>query len=190
MEVIRTRLISIEIENYEYKDYIPYAELDKYLDLVVVSNAIKESKLDPPKQDEIIQTILVGGKRVFAILIRINCLEAIVRFIERDQLQLHPLDAKLPFSEPILIAILGETPGNSFYRKQWSFVAPLFRGDLSHRILDKPTILPFNGNRKIGEGAFGAVYEVTIDARHQVDAAGAQLPSVWNTYCKVNAFHI
>jgi serine/threonine protein kinase len=58
------------------------------------------------------------------------------------------------------------------------FIAPLFRGDLSHRILDGATILPFTVNRKIRQGAFGTVYEVIIDARHQADAAGAHLPSI------------
>lgn len=178
MEAIKSKLVTIGIENYEAKFYIPFAELDKFLDAEIVRKAIIESGLELPEQDEVIQTVLSGGKRLFAILVEIRCLPAIVKIIERDHLQDQPLDAKLPLDESYMVALLGESDGKSFYRKQWNFMAPLFRGDLSHRILDRATILPFSDNRRIGQGAFGTVYEVVIDARHQAGTAGAYMSSV------------
>ena len=178
MEAIKTKLIGISVENYESKYYIPFAELDQFLTIEIVRNAIAESKLEPYVQEEVMQMVLRGGKRVFAILVQIDYLSAIARLIEHDHLQMQPLDAKLPFAESLVTTILGESYGKAFYRAQWSFIAPLFRGDLSHRMLDRATILPFTVNQKIGQGAFGTVYEVMLDARHQGDAAGAELPSV------------
>jgi len=47
------------------------------------------------------------------------------------------------------------------------FIAPIFRHDLSHRILKDAVVLPFIQSSYIGEGAFGVVSEVILHTQHQ-----------------------
>ncbi|KAH8882492.1 kinase-like protein, partial [Thozetella sp. PMI_491] len=165
-------------ENYESKWYIPATELEKALSAENVKDAVVESKIQPYKQDEVVQAILHGGKKIFAVLLLIDEAKCFVNFLGHDHLQNTPLDAKLPYTQPELDTILGEAAGVLFHRTQWQVLAPVFRGDLSHRVFDKATILPFIHNVKIGNGAFGTVYEVVLDARHQVQTeAELDLPS-------------
>ncbi|KAL5321937.1 hypothetical protein ACEPPN_009902 [Leptodophora sp. 'Broadleaf-Isolate-01'] len=177
MDKLKARLVSIGVENYESKWYIPAQELEKLLDLESVREAVVESKLEPYKQDEVIRTIFQGGKKVFAVFIQIGEVSSFIRFMEQDHLQNQPLDPKLPFTRPALVSILGQSQGELFYRTQWTVLAPFFRGDLSYRNFDKATILPFTRNTKIGSGGFGTVYEIVLDSRHQEDTIGVGIPA-------------
>ncbi|KAH9218774.1 kinase-like domain-containing protein [Leptodontidium sp. 2 PMI_412] len=177
MDKLKARLVSIGVENYESKWYIPAQELEKLLDLESVREAVVESKLEPYKQDEVIRTIFQGGKKVFAVSIQIGEVSSFIRFMEQDHLQNQPLDPKLPFTRPALVSILGQSQGELFYRTQWTVLAPFFRGDLSYRNFDKATILPFTRNTKIGSGGFGTVYEIVLDSRHQEDTIGVGIPA-------------
>lgn len=178
MGALKDRLVNIFVKNYQSKWYIPAQELEKLLDPDSVREAVVESKLVPYKQDEVIRTILQGGKKVFAVLVYIGDVSSFVRFIEQDHLQNQPLDPKLPFTRPALYSILGQVQGELFHRHQWIVLAPFFRGDLSYRNFDEDTILPFIRNTKIGSGAFGTIYDVVLDSRHQADTIGVQIPAV------------
>ena len=179
MDVLKTGLVNIAVENYEAKWYIPWTELNSLLSLENVKAAIAESGLEPYEQEEALQSVLHGGKKVFATLVQTDDVSSIMKFIAHDHLQNQPLDAKLPFTRPALISILGQSQGAWFYRTQWTVSAPFFRGDLSHRNFDRAVILPFVGNKKIGNGAFGAVYETVLDSKHQADVTSANLPKVF-----------
>jgi hypothetical protein len=72
MKAIRTKLVSIGVENYESKYYILFAQLEQFLDAENARRAIIGSGLEPPVREEVIQTVLGGGKRVFAILVQID----------------------------------------------------------------------------------------------------------------------
>jgi hypothetical protein len=98
--------------------------------------------------------------------------------MEQDHLQDQPLDAKLPLLRATLESTIGQGLGELFYRTQWTVLAPIFRGDISYRNFDKATILPFTRNVKIGSGAFGVVYNIALDPRHQADTVGAKTPAV------------
>ena len=178
MDALKAKLDDIEAENYDSKWYIPVIELEQLFDVENVREAITETGLELYKQEEVVRTIVLGGKKVFAVLIQVGDAASIVKFMERDHLQSQPLDAKLPFAKEEIVSILGRSKGELFHRTQWKVLAPLFRGDLSHRNFDKATILPFIQNNKIGCGAFGTVYEVVLDPRHQTDPASAELPTV------------
>lgn len=181
MDALKRRLLGIETENYESKWYIPVTELEEALNVENVKAAVVESKVQPYKQDEVVQAVLHGGKKIFAILLLVDEAKCFVNFMEHDHLQNKPLDAKLPYTRPELDVILDETASGLFHRTQWKVIAPLFRRDLSHRVFDKASILPFIHNVKIGNGSFGTVYEVVLDARHQVQTTAVGIPEVDET---------
>jgi hypothetical protein len=178
MEVLRTGLVNIGCENSEAKWYIPWLALDHLFSPQTIKHAIAESGVEPYKREEATERIIKGGKRVFATLIQCGNPLAIVKFLEKDHLQHQALDAKLPLSRSDLVSVLGQPQAELFYRTQWTVSAPLFRGDLSHRDFDKATILPFIRNTKRGSGAFGVVYETTLDPTHQTEIASANMPMV------------
>jgi hypothetical protein len=178
MNVLRDGFVAIAKENYEEAWYYPWSKLNLLFNESNVKEAINESEIEPYQRDEAVQSILRGGKRVFATLVQMNSTPSIVKFMERDHLQHQPLDARLPYPKSELVSILGKTDGALFYHNQWEVSAPIFHADLSHRSFDRPVVLPFILNKRIGSGAYGDVYETMIDPEHQLDAAGANLSSV------------
>jgi len=182
MDVLKTGLVNIGHENSEAKWYIPWLKLDQLFDSENVKHAINDSGLEPYKQDEAINRILNGGKRVFATLIQCGNASAIARFLEKDHLQHQALDAKLPYSRSDLASIFdNSTDAELFYRTQWTVSAPSFRGDMSHRDFEREVILPFVRSVEFASGAFGTVYETALDPLHQADVANANLPMVCPT---------
>lgn len=119
MEALKTDLVNIKVENYESKWYVPAKELERLLDPVRVRQAVKESRLEPYKHEEVTKAILQGGRKVFAVLLQI-CDDAslFARFMEQDHFQDQPLDPKLPFTRRDLLSILGQTKGELFYRER------------------------------------------------------------------------
>jgi hypothetical protein len=69
MNALKASLVRAGVENYESKWYIPAPELERLLDPNNVRETVVESKLEPYKQEEVIRTILQGGKKLFAILV-------------------------------------------------------------------------------------------------------------------------
>ncbi|KAI0966951.1 kinase-like domain-containing protein [Xylaria arbuscula] len=177
MSDLRDRLDIALVENHESKWYMPYSRLDGILDENTLREIITTCGIQPYKWEEVLGEVARGGKKIFGILVMLRKEQEIVRFIENDYMQGQPLDAKLPFGKPELIAILGEENGELFYRKQWTMSVPRFRGDSSHRIFDKATIFPFTQERKIGAGAFGTIYEVKLDPEHHGSALSCLLPA-------------
>lgn len=178
MNVLRDELVKITKENHEDACYCPWSKLNLVFNESNVKEAIKESNIQPYQQAEAVESILRGGKRIFATLIYIKSTSSIVKFMERDHLQHQPLDARLPYRKTELVSILGETEGALFYHSQWMVSAPVFHADLSHRSFDRAVVLPFILDKMIDSGAYGDVYETTIDPEHQLDAAGSDLSSV------------
>ncbi|KAI1324287.1 kinase-like domain-containing protein [Xylariaceae sp. FL0255] len=174
---LRDRLEIALVENYDSKWYMPYARLDGMLEENTLREVIIACGIQPYKWEGVLNEVIRGGKRIFGILVMLGKEPEIVRFIENDYMQGQPLDAKLPLSKSELTSILGEEAGELFYRKQWAMSVPRFRGDSSHRIFDKATILPFTRDRKIGSGAFGTVYEVKLDPEHHGSPLSRLLPA-------------
>jgi hypothetical protein len=167
MPDLKDKIIGIQAKNFESKWYVPGKELNDLLSKIVVEEAVARYVLEAYRRTEAVQIILKGARKVFAVLILMGKESSILNFIEHDHLQDQVLDAKLPFQKPQLSEILDEHSAEEFYRTQWIVAVPLFRDDLSHRVLDDDAILPFAKNAKIGCGAFGTVFEVYLNAKHQ-----------------------
>lgn len=167
MQSLRQKILGIQIKTFESKWYVPGKELNKVLSKSIVEEAISHCGVEAYLRKEAVHFILRGSKKIFAVLVLMGKEQSIVDFIEHDHLQNQRQDSKLPFRRSELGEILDDELAEEFCRTQWVVSAPYFRNDMSHRLLNEDTILPFSKNFKIGSGAFGTVFEITIDARHQ-----------------------
>ena len=128
----------------------------------------KDCKLEPFHIDHVIDVIVHGAHRIFAILVIIRHIKSILLFIEGDKYQGSKLDHKLPFEKEQLQAIfLDSTTADEFYERQWHFTAPIFCDSIVTRILPPEIILPIIEEESLGEGAFGEVYGIKIASSHQ-----------------------
>jgi hypothetical protein len=162
------QLLRCKVENGD-RFFIPYQPLYKLMTRDKVLDALKECEgIHGYRLDEIVERIVKGGQRIFAILVLLKGEERLIsRFIEYDHLQRSPLDVKLPFAKETLNFIIPEDTARDFYEKQWEFVAPIFSRKVVHRLFHDEIRLPFAKNKKIGEGGFGIIYEIEFNTDHQ-----------------------
>lgn len=160
-------LDALNIENFEHHYFIPFEKVQQLFTLDKVRSLLETSDVRFYDRDDVTKAILHRGRKVFAVLVSINEIGAITRFVERDNLGGNPLDARLPLDEAALAPIFPqENARRSFFRHQWRFLAPFFRPDQSHRALSEHIILPFISWKPFEEGAYGEVYRVTVEASH------------------------
>jgi hypothetical protein len=167
MADLKSRILGIQVKNFESRWYVPGKELDKLFSQTVVEEAVSKCDIKPYKRKEVAGRIVKGAKKTFAVLVMIGKEMAILNFIEHDHFQDPFLDSKLPFQRPELSRILDVDSAEAFYRAQWMVAVPLFRNDMSHRCLHEDVILPFTKSTRIGSGAFGTVFELHVDSKHQ-----------------------
>lgn len=141
----------------------------------LIRDLSEKGELEIWQQREIIDIIVNNGLRVFATLLSFSRPELILNFKETDHFAHSQLDSRLPLSKESLGLILrDEKPSAKFYKHQWKFLAPLFRADQSHRQLENNVVLPFINSERLGEGGFGEVHKMTIDASYQGLVPGAR----------------
>ena len=149
--------------------FIPQKSLYNLLTMDKIRLALTNCNDIPPYHiDELVETILRGGRKIFAILVLLKGEEKhISRFVRSDGFQRRALDNKLPFSEEALDQMLPQDAVHDFYRLQWEFLAPTFAKGILHRVLDPRICLPFLRQRDTEkEGGFGHIYEVEIHPEH------------------------
>lgn len=109
-----------------------------------------------------------NGLRVFATLLSFSRPDLILKFKETDHFAHSQLDSRLPLSQDSLRLILrDENSSAKYYKHQWKFLAPFFRADQSHRDLQDNVVLPFTSCERLGEGGFGEVHKMTLNASYQ-----------------------
>jgi len=145
--------------------FVPEGCLQAILTADNVFREISNSNIEVRHREEVVQTILAGARKTFAILVIIHQVPCITAFMNRDQLLPSTIDDKLPFSLSKLQEIMHHD-ADEFYEKQWEFIAPVFSRIRAHRLLDEDTILPFTHSTLLGVGGFGRVYETIIHPQH------------------------
>ena len=178
MQDLKDKLFKIQVRNFESRWYIPGRELNKLLSKSMVEEAVICCGIEVDKRIEVVRVILRGARKIFAILVLLGKERSIVNFMEHDHLLDQRLDSRLPFGRPELEEILDANLAEEFHRTQWIVSAPIFRNDMSHRLLNDDAILPFTENVKIGSGAFGTVFEIYLDPNHQGIWKDSQIPQV------------
>lgn len=166
MQRLQARIESLRQRNIEFRYFVPSQELYTTLDEASVQEVIKGCDIEPYNRKEYVETILRGGRKVFAILVLMGLPHLIEEFIKKDQLQHDQLDNRLPYSETDLELRIPDT-AQRFFEMQWELLAPLFSTLKTHRVLDDHSILPFTNETYIASGGFGEVHEVWLYGPHQ-----------------------
>jgi hypothetical protein len=171
--------------NFEGRYFVPEAALFD----VVSEPAIKLSltSLGIPEHEIgwLVEGILQGARKCYAILILIRRGEAISGFFRRDSLQRSCPDDRLPYTSESLQQIL-EVEASSltikrFLETQREFAIPILYQHLIFRELDKEVILPFLREKLVGSGSMGTAWEVELHPQchrlplenHKVSVHGA-----------------
>jgi hypothetical protein len=175
MEKLRNKIWELQNENFRHQKFVSEQDLGELLTRDVVYQALSDERasdncrLEPFHIEQVVDVVVNGGHKVFAILVHIRQTKSIRQFIENDQFQGSGLDRGLPFGKAKLCDILSESvTANEFYEQQWRFVAPKFSESVFTRTLPPEMILPFIKQQPLGEGGFGDVYNIEIASSHQL----------------------
>jgi hypothetical protein len=179
---LRSKILRLSVKSLDGRNFFPEKDVAA-LPEDDLRLAVRSSIEEVYRRDEAVQLVLRGGRKVFALLIILNEESMLVNFLETDTALSKSLDSRLPLTESALLSLFansahGDVIAKEFFDRQWEFIAPLFRLDISHRFFDDMTVMPFVWGSKTsaGEGAFGYVDKVTLHARHQGFESGQSSP--------------
>jgi len=148
------------VENARVQFFVPEKDLDSIMTEEVVTQVIEDSLLSH-RPDEVVRFVMRDARKIFAILVLINQIPLINRFICGDQLQMRCLDHSLPFTRDHLHDILKDDYAvRMFYEKQWEFSIPRFSGQVIRRELAKQTVLPYLVDKEMTAGGYGTIYRI------------------------------
>ena len=160
-------LHNFKLENCDYKLFVPFPKLQVLFTREKLLELVQQCDLKFYIVEEIINRVLEGGLRTFATLAAIRNIESMEKFIKTDHYSGSPLDAKLPLDQADLPKYFSnQNKGEQFYHEQWTYLAPVFSENQSHRELDNRVVLPFLDKTRVGKGGFAKVYKVKVDASH------------------------
>ena len=166
---IREILQRQQVQNYDGKPFVPYHCLVDTFKRDTILGLIESAKTIPfHRRQELADAVLSQGLKLFTILVHMDKLEVLERFLERDNFNPRHYDSKLPLEEVSLIEIFGESDrdaANEFLSTQWTYLPPLFAKDQSCRKLDSRVVLPFEQADKpklASQGNFGAISIVQV----------------------------
>ncbi|KAI1742958.1 kinase-like protein [Xylaria scruposa] len=174
MDKLKSAIKRLRRQNVAGYYYIPYRSLGAVMTTEAICDAFVDSTIPPYYQEETLNRVCKQGMKIFATLLLLGCPNHLSLFIEADQLD----DAKLPLKTETLFGEihLPKEVATDFAEKQWELIVPTFRCGTLNRRFGANIVLPFTQDKRIGKGAFGAVYEVKIDEDHQ--APGVSFPHI------------
>lgn len=161
IKALKREVLAAFVTTQSDQRFMPHGRLESILTDAAVEGCIRECGLEGPWADDCIQAVKAGGRKILMILIWLNSVKLLHKFLDKGRAS----DAQLPFELDLLKRILGEEDeaAHDFYEKQWSAIPAFFEDDLTHRTYHQRTILPFLGREKgLGEGGFGEVSAVTL----------------------------
>jgi hypothetical protein len=160
---LKSRLKDLRRENADHRWFIPQLSLYEALSEDAIQKALQDSGTKLYQLDEIVKHIITDGMKIFAILVLTDQVARTSKLIEEGEFH----DQRLPFNLDILGKQLSLPSAKDFYERQWELTAPTFHRGTIHKSLDNRSILPFARDKRIGNGAFGTVYEIELDHDHQ-----------------------
>ncbi|KAM7189224.1 putative cyclin-dependent kinase 1 [Naviculisporaceae sp. PSN 640] len=180
-------LWSLQVENFEHKRFTPYHRLvGIFTRDSVISLLQREASIPFHRRDELTNAVLDNGLRLLAILIEIDEVAALERFLELDNFAGGHYDSKLPISKAELKNVFQSESESyavdQFFSKQWAYIAPHFYKDQSCRTLDSRAILPFEEVKKpelASPGAFSAISIVHVYNPDSAAKTAAPRTLVW-----------
>ncbi|TKA75025.1 hypothetical protein B0A55_04796 [Friedmanniomyces simplex] len=167
VQVLRRRIHELRVENADARKFVPENALVDVITRETIRPVVS-ARFPLDSAQEVTNTVLKGGRKIFSILVTLDNVGCIQHFIKRDQLQARPIDSLLPFTEIDLRDILkDEYIADCFYEAQWGFCAPVFTRKTIPRTFDRHVVLPFLRKEWIAAGAYGAVYKIDIHPDHR-----------------------
>jgi hypothetical protein len=141
--------------------FVPNGAIRAILNREAVSSQLSDCNIPIEVYDEVLELVLKECTNLFAILVRIEQEPRIVDFISQEL-----RDYKLPLS---LDAIEGLNLDAKFVKKQWEYIAPIFKRRNVLLKLKDDHVLPFLEDHKMSanEGGYANAYRITLDASHQ-----------------------
>lgn len=124
-----------------------------------IESLVDELEFLPEQRFGLVKTLYESGITILAILVWMKETKSIIDFRKHSE-----LDSRLPLDEKRAIRI-APTFGSSLAREvQWQFIPYFFKKDMceTHILIEEANILPFVKEEHLGEGAFGAVYKMTL----------------------------
>lgn len=172
MDAILDELETLEVLNYEQQPFVPYEAVKSLLTVKkteeIVFDLSCKGQFQVYQQQEIVRSICSNGLRLFATLLSFSRPELIVHFIEHDHYAHGQLDSRLPLSKLSLDPILKDDYLCSrFDKHQWKFLPPFLNADQSHRELEDGARLPYVKCKRLDDGAFGEVFQMSVLASCQ-----------------------
>lgn len=148
------------------KYFIPQEPLHSLMTPGLLKNVLPECRIALQHMPEAVTEVLSSLRKIFALLVISGEAEMIINFMTQDQLQVSPMDQKLPFSLEQFAKIFPSKTANykirSLFDKQWEFITPVFSGKVVARALADKIILPIVEEKEIGDGGFGTIYEIKV----------------------------
>lgn len=173
MDDLRRKIYATERRNYAERSFYPNDLIRGVMTEDSIRNALLDNnptlgvRIPIEHVDSAVRGILQGAQRIFGILVLIRQASLITKFIESDNYQPSGRDNGLPFPRSYLNKMFRDSNTSlEFFNKQWSFSAPIFSRTVFVRSLEKKTVLPFTINKRLGEGAFGEVFDINIPEGH------------------------
>lgn len=166
---IRRDLKQALVKNSDSRFFLPEQALIRIVTDENVEKCIRQADMEEIWRHGCSLAVLSGGRRVFALLIMLNRIELIRKFVETDQLpRLAHLDSRLPFERKSLERILGDDIDaiHDISKNQWEVMAPYFQEEQVHRVFQVDVVMPFVHSTWKGGGGFGDVHEVTLPDSH------------------------
>ncbi|KAK0262046.1 hypothetical protein LTS09_003469 [Friedmanniomyces endolithicus] len=176
--LLRRRIHEVRLENADVRMFVPENSL---VDVVTPETVrpIISARFPLESAQEITNTVLHGGRKIFSILVMLDQVDRIEHFIKRDQLQARDIDSLLPVTKIDLRTTLKDDYiADQFYLSQWEFCAPVFTRKTIPRIFDRHVVLPFVRKEWVAAGAYGAVYKIDIHPDHRPVSSDANIEYV------------
>jgi hypothetical protein len=173
ISTLESSIYNLRIPNHWKRHFVPVDALYDLLGRGTIKEALRSS-VKEHELDDLTDVVYRYGRLMFAILITINRVGCITKFLERDPSQPNQLDARLPLHEKDLVPRLTFVDAKKFLHEQWTFCVPIFKKFTLRRVFADNIILPFTSDKLLGSGAFGQVYDVVVDSKHQKFADSEQ----------------
>lgn len=123
-----------------------------------IGEVVRESNVPVIQHPSVTELISKEAKILLGILIWMGASHDVLKFIERGE-----LDKQLPLEE-YRVAETDPSIAAAFVERQWSFIPPIFRKEMSgyHCRFREQEILPIIGKQSLGAGSVGVVDKVEI----------------------------
>lgn len=174
LEGLKARISRLAVRSEDGRSFYPAENVAEVLTNEVVRQLVDLCIDEYVRRRETIALVRQGGRKLLIVLILINQLELLDKFIDTHTThEKATLDTRLPFAQETLLEMFAkesnpDTLASSFFERQWEVLAPRFQPNFTHRTFADMQVLPFlfNSAKPVGEGAFGYVEKVELHRSH------------------------